>query len=144
VVEFDGRPCQGQCTGRGHIETYATGVAAGKDAAEVLGAGADSRVLIDRAAAGDRPALEVLDAIARRLGATMGSLVNIFNPEAIVIGGGWGEAADEYLLEPAREVMLREALPPGRELVRVVPAELGPDAGLVGAGFVAFEALEGV
>jgi hypothetical protein len=40
--------------------------------------------------------------------------------------------------------MLREALSPGRELVRVVAAELGPDAGLVGAGFVAFEALDGV
>jgi glucokinase len=144
VVEFDGRRCQGQCTGRGHIEAYATGVAASKDAADALGAGADSRVLIERAQAGDRAALQVLDGIARRLGATMGSLVNIFNPEAIVVGGGWGEAADEFLLETAREVMLREALSPGRELVRVVPAELGPDAGLVGAGFVAFEALDAV
>jgi glucokinase len=142
VVEFDGRPCQGLCRGRGHIEAYATGRAASRDAAEAYGPGADSRVLIGRAVAGDRQALDLLDGIARRLGATMGSLVNIFNPEAIVIGGGWGEAADEYLLEPAREVMLREALSPGRELVRVVPAELGPDAGLVGAGFVAFEALD--
>jgi glucokinase len=142
VVEFDGRPCQGACTGRGHIEAYATGLAASKDAAEAFGAGADSHALIERARADDRAALEVLNAIASRLGATMGSLVNIFNPEAIVIGGGWGEAADEYLLDTAREVMLREALSPGRELVRVVPAELGPDAGLVGAGFVAFEALD--
>jgi len=39
-------------------------------------------------------------------------------------------------------VMLREALSPGRELVRVVPATLGPDAGVVGAGFVGFEALD--
>ena len=38
--------------------------------------------------------------------------------------------------------MLREALQPGREFVRVVPATLGPDAGVVGAGFVAFEALD--
>jgi glucokinase len=142
VVEFEGRPCQGTCTGRGHIEAYATGVAASRDAAEVLGAGADSRVLIALAEADDRAALDVLDGIAKRLGATMGSLVNIFNPEAIVVGGGWGEAADEYLLATARGVMQREALPPGRDLVRVVPAELGPDAGLVGAGFVAFEALD--
>ena len=56
--------------------------------------------------------------------------------------GGWGEAAGELLLEPAREVMLREALPPGDELVRVVPATLGSEAGVVGAGFVAFEALD--
>jgi glucokinase len=142
VVEFDGRPCQGTCTGRGHIEAYATGGAAERDAVEAFGPGADSRVLIERAGAGDPVALEILDGIARRLGATMGSFVNIFNPEVIVVGGGWGEAADDYLLEPAREVMRREARSPGRELVRVVPAELGTDAGLVGAGFVAFEALD--
>ena len=142
VVEFDGRPCQGLCRGRGHIETYATGVAATRDAAEALGKGADSHVLIERAKAKDAVALEVLDGIARRLGATMGSLVNIFNPEVIVVGGGWGKAADEYLLGTARDEMMREALSPGRELVRIVPAELGSDAGLVGAGFVAFEALD--
>jgi glucokinase len=142
VVEFDGRECQGTCTGRGHIEAYATGGAAGRDAVVAFGPGADSRLLIERAGAGDPVALEVLDGIARRLGATMGSFVNIFNPEVIVVGGGWGEAADDFLLEPAREVMKREARSPGRELVRVVPAELGPDAGLVGAGFVGFEALD--
>jgi glucokinase len=142
VIEHDGRPCQGNCTGRGHIEAYATGVAAGSDAAKAFGAGSDTRDLIERADAGDERALEILREIGRRLGSALGSLVNIFNPEAIVIGGGWGEAADEYLLEPAREVMLREALSPGRELVRLLPAELGPDAGLVGAGFVAFEALD--
>jgi glucokinase len=142
VVQFDGRPCQGLCTGRGHIETYATGGAASRDAAEALGAGADSRVLLQRARSDDPVALEVLGAIARRLGATMGSLVNIFNPEVIVIGGGWGKAAGEFMLETARAVMRQEALSPGRELVRVVPAKLGSEAGLVGAGFVAFEALD--
>ena len=142
VVEFDGRPCQGFCRGRGHIETYATGVAATRDAAEAFGGDADSRVLIARAEGQDPAALEVLDGIARRLGATMGSLVNIFNPELIVIGGGWGKAAGNYLLRTAQETMMREALSPGRELVRVVPAELGSDAGLVGAAFVAFEALD--
>jgi len=144
VVQFDGRPCQGLCTGRGHIETYATGVAASRDAADALGAGADSHVLLARARADDPVALEVLGGIARRLGATMGSFVNIFNPEVIVIGGGWGKAAGEYLLETARAAMRQEALSPGRELVRVVPAALGPDAGVVGAGFVAYEALDAV
>jgi glucokinase len=142
VVEFDGRPCQGFCRGRGHIETYATGVAATRDAAMAFGRDADSRALIARAQRKDPVALEVLDGIARRLGATMGSLVNIFNPEVIVVGGGWGKAAGEYLFRTAQETMMREALSPGRELVRVVPAQLGSDAGLVGAAFVAFEALD--
>jgi glucokinase len=142
VVEFEGRRCQGLCRGHGHIEAYATGVAASKDAAEALGEGADARALLERAKAEDPVALKVLDGIARRLGANMGSLVNIFNPELIVIGGGWGKAACDFLLATAREAMLREALSPGRELVRIVPAELGSDAGLVGAGFVAFETLD--
>ena len=142
VIEHDGRPCQGTCTGRGHLEAYATGGAAREDASAAFGAGSDTRELIERAQAGDERALEILREIGRRLGSALGSFVNVFNPEAIVIGGGWGEASDEFLLEPAREVLKREALSPGRELVRVVPAELGPDAGLVGAGFVGFEALD--
>jgi glucokinase len=136
VIEHDGRPCQGTCTGRGHLEAYATGLAAAADY------GDDTRVLCARAADGEERALHVLDAIGRRLGSALGTLVNVFDPELIVIGGGFGEAADEYLLGPAREVMRREALPPGRDRVRVVPAELGPAAGVVGAGFVAFEALD--
>ena len=142
VVEFDGRPCQGFCTGRGHLEAYATGLAATNDARAAFGETADSHVLLEKARAGDGTALEILDAIGRRLGAALGSLVNIFNPEAIVIGGGWGEASSDFLLEPARDVLRREALAPGRDLVRVVQAALGPEAGLVGAGFVAFEALD--
>jgi glucokinase len=136
VIEHDGRACQGTCTGRGHIEAYATGLAAAADY------GAGTRELVARAAEGAERALEVLDAIGRRLGSALGTLVNVFDPQLIVIGGGFGEAADEFLLAPAREVMRREALPPGRERVRVVPAALGPAAGIVGAGFVAFEALD--
>ncbi|MGZ4385862.1 MAG: ROK family protein, partial [Gaiellaceae bacterium] len=62
-------------------------------------------------------------------------------PELIVIGGGFA-AAGELILAPARERMLQEGLTPGRDMVRVVRAELGPDAGLVGSGFVAYEAFE--
>jgi glucokinase len=108
----------------------------------VFGPDADAHTLLDRAREGDEHAHEILHRMGRRLGSALGTLVNVFNPELIVVGGGWGEAAGELLLEPAREVMLREALPPGDELVRVVSATLGSEAGLVGAGFVAFEALD--
>ena len=69
--------------------------------------------------------------------------MNIFDPELIVVGGGFGAAAGELVLEPAREAARREAIPPADETLRVVPAELGAEAGLVGAGLVAFEALDG-
>ncbi len=79
--------------------------------------------------------------LGRKLGAGMASLVNIFDPEVIVIGGGFGEAFD-LLLEPALETLRRDALPPGRDRVRVVAAELGEEAGMVGAGLIAFETLD--
>jgi predicted NBD/HSP70 family sugar kinase len=59
----------------------------------------------------------------------------------VVVGGGFGAAAAEFLLGPAREVVLREALSPAGETVRLVTAELGTAAGVIGAGLVAFEAL---
>jgi glucokinase len=142
VVEHDGRPCQGTCTGRGHLEAYVTGLAAGAEASKRFGTETDAHALIDMADAGDERPRELLAEIGAYLGSALGSLVNIFNPEVIVVGGGFGAAAGEHVLGPARDVMRREALSPGRELVRVVPAELGAEAGLVGAGLVAFEALE--
>lgn len=134
VVELDGRPCQGWCTGRGHLESYASGSAADRVAREEIGPEASARDLIESR----HPALR---SIGRYLGAGIASLVNIFHPEAVVVGGGFGLAAFDLLLAPACEVVEREVLPPGRG-VRIIRAELGGDAGLVGAGFLAFEALE--
>lgn len=141
VIQHDGPPCQGVCTGRGHIEALASGHAADLASREQLGSSVGARELVRRAEAGDEQARAILEQIGRRLGSAIGSLVNVFDPELIVIGGGFAAAGD-LLLEPARAVVLREALPPARDLVRIVRAELGPEAGLVGAGFVAFEALD--
>ena len=142
VIAHDGRPCQGNCTGRGHLEPYVTGLAAGAAASELFGVETDAHGLIDMAEAGDERARDLLAEMGAYLGSAFGTIVNVFNPEVIVIGGGFGTAAGEHLLGPARQVLTREALSPGRELVRVVPAELGAKAGVVGAGLVAFEALE--
>jgi glucokinase len=140
VLEYGGEPCGGNCTGHGHFEQVSSGRAADRKAVELLGPGATGRELAGAAREGNEEALEAVREIGRKLGAALGSLVNIFNPEVIVIGGGFSQARDLFL-EPALETMKVEALPPGRDLVRVVPALLGPDAGLVGAGFVGFEAL---
>ncbi len=140
VVEHDGPPCQGVCTGRGHLESLVSGTAAGKVARELFGENANAHDLVDQARAGNDAAVAALDHMGHILGSAIGSLVNIFNPEVVVLGGGFGTAGD-LLIEPARERVRREALEPGRDLVRIVPAELGPEAGLIGAGLVAFEAL---
>jgi glucokinase len=140
VIDFDGIECQGTCTGRGHLEPYVTGLAATRLAREAFGPQADSRMLVRLAGEGDDTAREVLAGIGRRLGAGIATLVNIFNPELVVIGGGFA-AALEFLLESAREVLTRDALSPAGE-VPIVRAELGPEAGLIGAGLIAFDALE--
>jgi glucokinase len=142
VIVHDGRPCQGVCRGRGHLEPYVTGTAASAAAREAFGPEVDAHGLIRLADDGGATARAILAEIGGYLGSGMGSFANIFEPELIVIGGGFGVAAWEYVIPRAEEVMLREALRPMRDEVRVVRAELGTEAGLIGAGFVAFEALD--
>jgi glucokinase len=143
VVQADGPPCQGNCHGRGHLEALASGTAADRAARELWGDDADAHVLVERGRAGDADARARLAEIGGFLGAAIGSLVNLFDPELVAVGGGFGEAAGELLLAPAQEAARREALAPADRTLRVVPAELGSDAGLVGAALVAFEALDG-
>lgn len=139
VLEYNGLPCQGTCTGRGHLEPYVTGLAATKLARKTFGPAADAHRLVRLADEGDIAAREILAGIGQRLGAGIGSLVNLFNPELVVIGGGFGIAAFEFLRGPAREILQREALSPAGDEVELVRAELGTAAGVIGAALVAAE-----
>ena len=142
VLSYGGEPCGGTCQGHGHFEHYASGRAADRAAREILGEAATARDVVAAAREGNDAALEAMHEIGRRLGAGIGTLVNVFDPEVVVLGGGFSSALD-LLLDSAREVVAQEALPPGRTSVRIVPADLGGDAGLIGAGLVGFEALGG-
>jgi glucokinase len=144
VVVAGGPSCQGECHGRGHLEAVASGTAADRIARELWGESADARQLVDRAEAGDVEARARLDQLGRYLGAGIGSLVNMFNPELVVVGGGFGEAAAAFILAPAQAEARAQALSPADETLRVVSAELGVEAGLIGATLVGFEALDGV
>jgi len=143
IVQVGGPPCQGNCHGRGHLEALASGSAADRVAAELWGPDADAYTLVERARAGVDEALGALDDISEALGAAIGSLVNLFDPELVVVGGGFGEAVADLVLGPAQEAARRQALAPADGTLRVVSATLGEDAGLVGAGLVGFEALDG-
>ena len=109
---------------------------------EAFGPAADAHRLVRLANEGDSTARGLLAEIGGYLGSGMGSFANIFAPELMVIGGGFGVAAWEHVIPTAEDVMRREALRPMRDTVRVVRAELGTAAGLIGAAFVAFEALD--
>lgn len=141
VVIADGPPCQGTCTGRGHLEAVASGSAADRAAEKLWGHGATAELLVGRAREGDGEALEALGRIGHLLGVGIGSFVNVFAPDVVVIGGGFGIAAFDFLQRSALEVARREALGPARDGLRIVAAELGEDAGVIGAGLLALEAL---
>jgi glucokinase len=143
VVRAGGPPCHGHCHGHGHLEAIASGTAADRIARELYGADANAHLLLERAREGDPPAVERIAEMADLLGAAIGSFANVFDPDVFVIGGGFGEAAADLLLERAQESARREALDPADRMLRVVPAQLGSEAGLVGAALVAFEALDG-
>jgi len=152
VVEAEGPPCQGNCPNRGCVETYASGTALGRegraaaerepasDLGRMLAAGEeiDGRAVTDAAHAGDDAARGVLARAGYYLGVALSSLANVFEPDVIVIGGGV-IAAGELLLEPARVELRARALRP-QNATPVVAAELGPDAGMIGAAALAMEA----
>jgi glucokinase len=155
VVNPDGPECPGDCPGHGCIEAYASGNAigrAGEEAARLspesslgkaLAAGRDitGGLVTELAHDGDEQAIEVLAEAGRWLGVAIVTIVNMLNPELVLVGGGAGAAGD-LLLNPAREVLAARALPPNRELVRVVPAHFGSEAGMIGAALMSLLARE--
>jgi len=86
---------------------------------------------------GDPLALEVISRAGTYLGIGMVNLVNIFNPEMIIVGGGVAKMG-ELLLEPARRVVRERAFKLAAEVVRIVPTQLGDDGGVLGGAVFAY------
>ncbi|WP_148261178.1 ROK family protein [Conexibacter woesei] len=154
VIQADGPPCQGNCPNHGCLETLASGTAlaregtriAGERPASALGRamaegrGITGALITELAHDGDEAAIDTLALIGTNLGVGIANYANIFNPDVVVIGGGV-IAAGELLLEPARREMARRALPPTRDHLSIVAARFGTEAGMVGAGALALDAV---
>jgi glucokinase len=153
VIVEDGLPCQGNCPNHGCVETYASGTAIareGKAAAErdpdsALGKALAEGPIVGKtvtqlAMNGDKAAAEVVANAGRHLGVALASLANIFDPDVFVIGGGVSAVGD-LLLDPAREELQARALPPMNK-APVQLAELGPEAGMIGAAAMALIELD--
>jgi len=151
-VQVDGNGLLCDCGKRGCWETRASGPALVRLATQVVSTNPDSslaRILdpgeisgetvVAAADAGDETARALVTEVGRSFGQGLAGLVNIFDPELIVIGGGLGSVG-ESIVGPARRV-LTDALHGGR--LRVPPAvqvaSLGPSAGAVGAALLAVE-----
>jgi len=145
TIDANGRRCK--CGNYGCIEAYASGPNIALRAVEALESGAESdlpsyvggdlsritaQTVYQAAHAGDELALEVVRDTAKFLGAAVASLINIFNPEAIVVVGGV-TLAGESLFEPLRREVSRRAFKPAVQVCRIVPGELTGVAGVYGA-----------
>ena len=145
TVDLNGRRCK--CGNYGCIEAYASGPAIAARAVEGVEAGAssslpsyvdgdlsriDAQVVYQAAHDGDEFAREVVRDTARFLGATLANVVNMLNPDAVVICGGVTLAGD-LLFAPLREEVRRRAFKPAVAAVRIVPGTLSGTAGVYGA-----------
>jgi glucokinase len=154
VIQADGPPCQGNCPNHGCVEALASGTALGREgraAAEsspdsalgrLLAAGEtiDGTAVTVAALGGDETAIGVFELIGGRLGVACASFANIFQPDAIVVGGGV-IAAGDLLLDPVRREVRERALKP-MNATPVLEATLGNDAGMIGAAAMARVELE--
>jgi glucokinase len=119
------------CGKRGCLEAVAGGKALGRRAREA-GIAADTRELFARAAAGEGRAVSLLDDVARDLGLGISIMVNLFNPQRVIVGGGMAAAGD-LLFAPMRRYAVELTMPGLRDTFDIVPAALGEEAGVVGA-----------
>jgi glucokinase len=154
AIQMDGPGCQGNCPNRGCVEALASGTALGREGQAAAESNPDSalgRLLAEEkpvdgkavtvvAQEGDETAVGVFELVGGRLGVALASFANIFEPDVIVVGGGV-MAAGELLLAPARRELEARALRP-MSRTPVVAAELGEDAGMIGAAAMARIELE--
>ncbi len=138
----DGRPCS--CGNTGCLEMYASARGIVQSYREAAGEGArparemSSEQVYQAAREGDPLAVSVMKDMGRFLGVGIANLINIFNPEMIVIGGGVKEAWPLFIDALRSEVRKRAFEVPAAR-TEIVPSLLGDDAGMTGAAAVAFQ-----
>jgi glucokinase len=145
TIDSTGRRCK--CGNYGCLEAYASGPAIAERAREALDDGEGSllrdlvggdlsqltaRCVYEASTRGDPVAREVVRDTARFLGAGVANLLNIFNPDVVVLAGGVTDAGDA-LFEPLRGEVRRRAFRPAVEACHIVPGALGGSAGVIGA-----------
>ena len=151
TIDVNGQRCN--CGNTGCLETLASGTAMAREAIKRIKQGERSSLteIVEgeiesitaekvsvAAQGGDSLASEVIFKAATYLGVGMVNLVNIFNPEMIIVGGGVAKLGD-LLLDPARQVVRERAFRLSAQAVRIVRTQLGDDSGLLGAVAFAFQ-----
>ncbi len=136
------------CGDTGCMEAFASGPAIVAMAEEYILGGKSTKyremanggditpfIVAEAAKAGDPVARRIFSRIGEYIGIGMASVVNLLNPEKIIIGGGVADAGD-ILLDPLKDTLKKRAMKIAGETVEVVPAQLGNTAGVIGASLL--------
>jgi glucokinase len=137
TVDRHGRRCRG-CGRQGCLEAYVSGTSIAERAAEAGLTGATAADVAAGAREGEARAVAVWDETVDALACGLTSIVNLFEPELVVIGGGVSRTGDQ-LLAPVLERVRADAMGPAGEAVNIVAAALGDRVGVVGAAAIASE-----
>jgi glucokinase len=139
------------CGNRGCLEAHASGTAIANRAMEAIAAGRPTTLagrqepieavhVAEAAEQGDALAIELITHAGTALGVGVRNLLHIFNPTVVVIGGGVSRIGP-LLWDPMLEVVHHDAMTAYRQDLRIVPAALGDDPGLIGAGLLTHETM---
>jgi glucokinase len=144
TVDWHGRRCRG-CGRRGCLEAYVSGTSIAERAQEAGLPFHTSELVAAAARDGDPGARAIWDETVEALACGLVSIVNLFEPELVVLGGGVTRSGAQ-LIDPVREAVRTEAMRPGGEAVDVVASRFGDRVGVVGAAAIVYDraALGGV
>jgi len=135
------------CGDRGCLEAFASGPSIVAMAEEYIKGGKSTKyrelanpditpyIVSEAAKQGDAVAKRIFTIIGGYIGVGLASVVNLLNPEKIIIGGGVAAAGD-LLLDPIKETLIKRAMPIAGSAVEIVPAQLGNSAGVIGASLL--------
>lgn len=145
TIDINGPRCP--CGNTGCLEVLASGKAVAREAQRLIGQGTKTvmreiaeghaefvtaQTVAAAANRGDAVAISIVNKAANYLGIGLVNLVNIFNPEMIIVGGGMAKMG-EMLLQPARKLVAERAFQYPAGIVRIVSSELGDNSGILGA-----------
>jgi glucokinase len=134
-VEPDGHPCG--CGSHGCIEQYASATALARMSYEAGLPYKNSYELFEAFEKGDQAATTIFEQMGRYLGITLAGLINTFNPDMIIIGGGVAAGWDAFIKPLSKEIKYRAFCEPA-ERAKIVRSEHGDNAGILGAAHSAF------
>ncbi len=148
VIMMDGEQCT--CGRKGCYEAYASATALIRQTKRAIAedpnsmihkliggdlSKVDAKVAFDAAKAGDATGQKIVDQYIKYIATGLINLINTFSPEVIVIGGGISKEG-EYLLKPLRDIIYKEVYFKGEPQTRLATAQMGNDAGIVGAAML--------